>query len=397
MTFTENQKDYILSRLKDAKGNYSSLSSTILESAIKIIELDETVRSQIIGILIDREPKQQEMLLEEKEQKDLLGAKGSEEIKHLPDKETEWIVKDLIPTGCTFISAIPASYKSFISQHLAIKLALKQPIFGQFEGNKKIKTLIIDRENPIQVVKKRVFKQLYPDAEEMLPIWWSFTPTPIITEEWKEQLFEFLNTLKINFLIIDSFRRFHMGDENDSEAIAKTFQFMDEIKELGVSILAIHHHRKNQLFAKKDLEQSMRGSSDIQAYPDCHLAIEKIFLEGLWQLKITQVKIRVSEPISPFLVDIVHPNDDKERLDFRFKLFVPHEEEKPYTCRLDVLGYLQKAKTLTRRQLFNEFKGSYGQVMLIDAIEALVNEGKAVREKDGRKNIYRLLSVKRNH
>lgn len=392
MTITDNHKDYILKRLKSVNNDVTVLSSRLLEGLIKIPQIDEFVRHQAINVLIDREPKQQEMELKPREEKDLLGVMGSEEIKHLKDKDTEWIVDNLIPIGCTFISAIPASYKSFITQHIAVGLATSEPIFSYFKTQKEIRTLIIDRENPTLVVKKRIFKQLYPNGETNLPIWWCFSPTPIINEDWKAQLFEFIKSLKINLLIIDSFRRFHPGDENDSAAIAKTFQFMDEIKKLNVSIIAIHHHRKSQMFGKKDLDQSMRGSSDIQAYPDCHLAIEKTFLEGSWQLKITQVKIRVAEPISPFLVDVIHPNDDEERVDFKFKLFVPHEEEKPYTCRLDVLGYLQRVNFTDRQQLISEFENKYGRNMLIDSIEALVRENKATKEKEGRKNIYSILA-----
>ena len=62
------------------------------------------------------------------------------------------------------------------------------------------------------------------------------------------------------------------------------------------AILFIHHHRKPQGFGQKTNSQSIRGSSDIIASLDSHLAVDR----RDENLTITQTKMRLQKELKPF-------------------------------------------------------------------------------------------------
>ena len=205
-----------------------------------------------------------------------------------------WLVKDLIPaTGFTAITGPPYAYKSFLSEYLAICVAAKQPFLNQFEvtqGN----VLIIDKENAKVLIKTRMQKLNCPDNANiyLLENPDSFNLLDDDTLNWTTQ-FCLENNIKL--VIIDSFVHIHKGDENDSIAIAKTF---DALRQIPATIIFIHHHRKTIKFFTGTLLESIRGSSDIGAEIEAHLAIDPISTG----LRITQGKNRWAQPIKPFIV-----------------------------------------------------------------------------------------------
>jgi len=308
----------------------------------------------------------------------------SEELLKNPPKEEPMIIKSLVPQGCTFISGLPKHYKSYISLHLADCLTNGKLLFNKFEVKQK-KTLILDRENPRGLVYKRL-KQL--EIKENKNLIFSFDYTPINKKGFQEGLLASLEDDKIEFLVIDSFRRFFQGNENDSSEVSKFFAFIDQMKSLGIAVLILHHHRKTINGGRTDLQQIMRGSSDLSAYPDAHIAIRKNMIDGMLGIKIEPVYLRVDIPQQPFLVEIKHPNDNQDKINFDFKLFVTTEEEKPQAAKIDILTILQETpnKWFNRNEFHELLKSKgYGKTVLDKTAERLA-EDKQINKKIGERN-----------
>ena len=298
--------------------------------------------------------------------------KTAEEILKLPDNIDIWAVKDLIPEGCTILAGAPKDYKTYLSIHIANCLATGKKVFGRFEISRERRTLILDRENSPFLIKKRL-KQL--GVTKKAPIYWRFDSTPIHNKSYKEGLLKTIQKLKVDFLVVDSFRRFHSGDENSSESVAKTFQLISEIKALDVSVLIVHHLRKQSFVGKSPPEQMLRGSSDLIAYPDAILGVKRIVDGSVISLKIEQPAIRVAEGLTPFILDI---NSDEDSLGFSYKGVSPSNLEKPSIVMGDILEMVEEQTKTSRKEIHDKFKSRYSR-RLIDAIlKKMKEEGKLI-------------------
>jgi len=311
--------------------------------------------------------------------------KTAKEILELPDNVDIWVVKDLIPKGCTILAGAPKSYKTYLSIHIANCLFTGEKVFDKFEVSRTRKTLIIDRENPPFLIKNRL-NQLGVTKEAS--IYWNFDPTPSPDKTYQEGLLKGIRELGIDFLIIDSFRRFHPGDENSSESVAKTFQLISEIKALGISVLIVHHLRKESKTGVFSTEQKLRGSSDLIAYPDAILGVKKMFENPDTVLKIEQPAIRAAEGLSPFKVGVDAIDDT---IEFCYRGAQPPNLEEPVLVENDILKTIEDKKQTSRKEIHEQLKPRFGK-RLIDAIlKNLAQEKKIIKEIGSRgKHIYRI-------
>lgn len=307
------------------------------------------------------------------------------QLRKLPKSRKVWIAEGLLPVGCTILAGTPKSYKTYLGIYLANCLSSKTAIFGKFGVTQKQEVLILDRENSDALIRDRT-KQL--GVSSRAKIKWSFACDPISNLAFRETLLSYLKEEKITFLIIDSFRRFHTGDENSSEEVARTFQFTDQIKALGISILILHHNRKEPLIGKSPADEMLRGSSDLTAYPDCVLTIKRIIEDAEIILKIEQPLLRTAEPISPFTLTIAHPAEGK--IDFTYRAELPSEIEKPTIAQNAIYELVEEKGSVTRQDVHDKLAKTCGRDFLDKQLRRMV-EDKFLTKDSGKnnQNIYR--------
>lgn len=311
--------------------------------------------------------------------------KTAKEILELPDNLDIWVVKDLIPKGCTILAGAPKSYKTYLSIHIANCLITGNKVFGKFEVSRTRNTLIIDRENPPFLIKKRLH-QLEVEKEAL--IYWNFDPTPISDNAYKDNLFKNIKELDIDFLVVDSFRRFHPGDENSSESVAKTFQLISEIKALGVSVLIVHHLRKESKTGVFSTEQMLRGSSDLIAYPDAILGVKKMFENPDIVLKVEQPAIRAAEGLTPFNVGVDAIDDT---IEFCYRGAQPPSLTEPAMVEADILKMIEDKKQVSRKEIHEQLKLKFSRRVIDAILKNLIQGGKLVKETGSRgKHIFRI-------
>ncbi|MFA6094659.1 MAG: AAA family ATPase [Candidatus Paceibacterota bacterium] len=201
--------------------------------------------------------------------KNIFNPKHVSELLNAKFTNSEWVVKDLVPSeGLTFVSAPPSSYKTWLIAGLAIAVAKGEKLFGIFE-TKQSSVLIVDEESGCRQLQSRL-KLL--GVTSNVPIYFC-SKTGYKIEEMADQTLEFATEKNIGLIIYDSLIRIHDRDENSASEMSKVFQ---KLQVLGKekAVISIHHTRKSQdgLF----LSREMRGSSDILAVADSHVSIKRL-------------------------------------------------------------------------------------------------------------------------
>lgn len=213
----------------------------------------------------------------------------------------EWLVESLIPSGCTVaISGDPASNKTWLILHLATQVALGQVVFDKFSTDQG-GVLIVDEESGARLLQNR-FKMLTVPPE--LPIHFLTLTGFKLAEESVGKLITKAEELGVKLVIFDALVRIHNADENDAVKMAGVFHHLKQLNKAGIAVVFTHHNRKSGV-NKFSSSQEMRGSSDILASVDIHLAVKK---DGDVMI-IDQTKNRLDAQLRPFKVNIIKEED----------------------------------------------------------------------------------------
>lgn len=287
-----------------------------------------------------------------------------------------WLVEKLIPKeGLVALSGIPGSFKSYLTNWLALKVATGENFFTF--PTEKAAVLFIDRENPNYLIQKR-FKSL--SEETNLPIYWLNLEFRIGNENHITAVIEAIEQHNIKLVIIDSLIRIHSENENESSGMSKVFQQLKRIQDKGASVLFLHHHKKTGGMVTINQAESLRGSSDIIAAVDSHIRIDKVDDSNI---TLTQPKLRQAKPFKGFAVQI-ETNLDESEVEFIYKGEVDPEKEKKTLAQEDVLELLAQSAQ-KRKDIQDELRNRYSRDLIDNSLKELVNQ-KIIREFKDRNN-----------
>lgn len=284
-----------------------------------------------------------------------------------------WLVEGLLPAeGFTALTGVPASYKSFLTEHLAICIAQNQPFLGHFPVTQGA-VLLIDKENPLSLLQERF---LALGATKEAPIWVLQDPDhfKLQDEATLTWTINFIKENQISLVIIDSFIHILKGDENNSQDIAATFE---KLKLLPCAVCFIHHHRKTIRFFTGTPLETIRGSSDIAAEVESHLAVDQIPTG----LRIAQYKNRRGKLNNPFLVI---PQITEDTIKFEYKGELEEETLKKDRARYLIIDHLSTVGETARKTLLEVLSEQVGRDSIDKAIKQMEKEGELLIRYEGR-------------
>lgn len=207
-----------------------------------------------------------------------------------------WIVDQLVPAkSVTILSGSPGSFKTWLYIEMAIKVAKGRPAFGNFE-TLQTNVLVIDEESGRERLQKR-FKQM--GADDTTAVHFLSRVGYKMSQLYVDGIIEKADALGVGLVIFDSFTRFmgQKADENASGDMAELMDYYRQLADAGLSVLILHHNRKEGAGGFNPA-QALRGSSDILASADCHIAVSRVGQSE--KVKLIQTKNRdVWEPM-PF-------------------------------------------------------------------------------------------------
>lgn len=205
-----------------------------------------------------------------------------------------WLVDSLIPDeGVTILSGSPGSFKTWLYMEIAVKVSTGSLALGHFP-TKQTGVLIIDEESGKRRMQKR-FKQLL--AVDDMPIHFTSRLGYRMNKAYADAIAKKAEELKTGLIIFDSFTRFNGADENASGDMSTLMDCYHQLADAGLAVLILHHNRKGTAGPSNPATE-MRGSSDILAAADCHIAVSRIGQSEF--VRLTQTKNRdIWEP-QPF-------------------------------------------------------------------------------------------------
>ena len=157
------------------------------------------------------------------------------------DIKIEWIIDRLIPKeSITLVFGKGGIGKTWLSMDMARCIGEGINCFGL--TTIKTPVIFIDFENPLAVLNTRT--QKLGDAENVY--FWranneKLKPPKLDSADW-----EIYKTLpKGAVLIFDTLRASHGQDENKSDGMALVMERMKELRDMGFTIILLHHTAKN--------------------------------------------------------------------------------------------------------------------------------------------------------
>ncbi len=307
------------------------------------------------------------------------------ELMAMEFKDTEWVVEQLVPAGSIVaISAAPATHKTWLVLDIAGTVAQGKILFNQFSTT-QTGVLIVDEENGHRLLQKR-FQKLQENYE--IPVYVLPLKGFKLEEEKIEIIVAFAKASGIKLIIFDSLVRIHDEDENAATSMAKVFSLLKRFNKEGITVILTHHNRKQGL-ARSNPSQDMRGSSDIFASVDCHLAVEK--KDDF--LLITQTKLRQEEEVKPFKLQIVSDENEQKYVYAGEVDEVQNKKEefKEAICRI----LEQENKPMYKKEISDILKqagisGGFSTFKM--AVKEMVKDGVLIEKKGDKNKTY--LSLK---
>lgn len=267
--------------------------------------------------------------------------------KEYPDNS--WIVERLVPEGLTILSAQPASFKTWLLLDIAIAVASGGALIDTFDTTQS-SVLMIDEESSEKLLQQRL--GLLNSGSD-LPIYFKVCTDFKLDDAHISDVIKRCKKDNIKLITFDSLVRIHDKNENDAVQMAEVFAKIRRFTQAGISVLIAHHNRKGG--RGDNPSQEIRGSSDILAAVDCHLSLMMKRDIGRKVLQISQTKVRFSEELEPFELEVVVSDDS---VGFKYSGVSDHAESKRDKLAGLILEILSDGKVLNQKDILMALEGS---------------------------------------
>lgn len=304
--------------------------------------------------------------------------------------EEEWRVKSLIPAESLTVIASPSGVgKTWLALALSLSVAKGESFLDQPEHEaKQGKVLYLNAEMTEREFKRRCvalgFQDLDNDNFTILTTY----ELNLNSDNAVSVLKEYVETHDIDMVIIDTFRPFALGvEENDGQKIRGFFHRFNPLRDSGRSIVVLDHNRKkgpNDYGPPK--KEHLIGSQDKMSSVDFALMLcEK---QAGKTIEIHQVKVRngASEPPFAFAME-----DDlySQRVFLLPAVPQTEEETKKEVAKGEIVRVLSEYGQKTTEELMQIIQNEdIGKNAIEQGRKELVEEGSIETHRVGRTPYY---------
>jgi hypothetical protein len=209
---------------------------------------------------------------------------SAEDIMNMDIPPIEWDIEGLVTTnGYHFLAGLAGRFKTYLGFFMARSFITGEQFLGR--EVKKRRVLLVDEESRERTLKERTRKVLSDlNSTQRHNFKYSISKGIKFDEKNVSQLEEDIKNSKAEVVIMDSFARFFVGNENSADDVKKSFELLKPMMEkYDCSFIIIHHFNKGD---SSDMN-SLRGSSDLAAQCDTILVINEDFKDNysLWLAK----------------------------------------------------------------------------------------------------------------
>src|SRR5262245_38258385 len=287
--------------------------------------------------------------------------------------ELEWTVDGLVAaSSVTMFSGDSGIGKSTLALQLAGCVAHGTPFLGR--DVKRRPVLYVDRENPLFVVKERLYRLRIPKTPDLI-IWGGWNdPQPEGPDA--AAIIEFCKQRR-PLVIFDALIAFHRGDEQSACETRKHMQTYRALAAMGAAVVVLHNT------GKSETSKQYRGSSDIKAALDSGYVLEAIEAAAgggaLTTVRFVPFKTRIGP------VATLHIAYENGRFEAAAQRKIP-DTEHLYTA-------LRTHPNSSQRTLLKLLEGIVSQRRITELLIEGVQQGKieVCQGKRGGGNCYRLI------
>jgi hypothetical protein len=201
-------------------------------------------------------------------ERELRVLRASELPAQLPEKA--WLVRELwshLAVG--FIGGQPKSGKTWLALDLAVSVASGTHCLGRFPVDQPGPALAYLAEDSLPCVRERLAGLCVQRKVPLASLDLHLVDTPRLRLDASEDqalLIRAISRLKPRLLILDPLVRLHSLDENNATDIASLLGWLRALARTHqLAIVVVHHMSKK---SRRQLGQSLRGSSDLHAWAD---------------------------------------------------------------------------------------------------------------------------------
>lgn len=221
----------------------------------------------------------------------------------------EFIIEELIAkNSLNLIVGDPGSFKTWIYLYFIYCIVNNKQVLGKY-GVNPTNVLIINIDDSLALTKDRMMRIGFGENSKNKVYIWTKQDFKIVGDGNKlilDSLSKFVKEKNIGLVVIDTLRKIHDGDENDSKEMSGVMTTLKQFaEEHNCAFIIVHHKRKSTGNYSGGNVQSSSGSIAIIA--NIFLSLHLTKYEG-GKIKVTREKGKSSKNITPFFISF---QDDK--------------------------------------------------------------------------------------
>jgi RecA-family ATPase len=202
-------------------------------------------------------------------------------VGEIPSQEhaQRWLVEQLWgDSSVGVIGGAPKCSKTWLGLDMALSVASGTACLGKYAVGRPGPVLVYLAEDALPTVRQRVAGMAQHRGLELAAVEMHVITAPTLRldrEPHRGRLFDTARRLRPRLLLLDPLVRLHGIDENHAGEVAALLAYFRSLqRELDLSVVLVHHTRKN---APGGLAagQGLRGSSDIHAFGDSNLYLRR--------------------------------------------------------------------------------------------------------------------------
>jgi AAA domain len=311
-----------------------------------------------------------------------VGAIASDEIAE------RWLVEELwCANSVGVIGGAPKCAKTWLGLDMALSVATGTPCLGKYAVPEPGPVLIYLAEDALLVVRERVEGMARHRGLDLDQVEIHVITAPVLRLDQdldRGRLWETAKRLRPRLLLLDPLVRLHGIDENHAGEVAKLLAYFRSLqRQLGLSVLLVHHTRKNAADGVA-AGQGLRGSGDIHAFGDSNL-----YLQRTKEHLILSSEHRAAPASAPVYLALVASDVETAHLEVisdigelsRAEL----QDEEWCGLKEQVLDLLAQGQVLTRTRLRDSL--AVRNERLGEVLESLERAGRVSRTLGGWKRL----------
>jgi hypothetical protein len=299
-----------------------------------------------------------------------VGAIASDEIAE------RWLVEELwCARSVGVIGGAPKCAKTWLGLDMALSVATGTPCLGKYAVPEPGPVLVYLAEDALFVVRERIEGMARHRGLDLDEVEIHVITAPVLRldqDRDRTRLWETTRRLRPRLLLLDPLVRLHGIDENHAGEVAELLAYFRSLqRQLGLSVLLVHHTRKNVADGVA-AGQGLRGSGDIHAFGDSNL-----YLQRTKEHLILSSEHRAAPASAPVYLELVATNAETTHLEVVAGL----HDENGRGLKEQVLNLLAQGQVVSRTKLRDSL--AVKNERLGEVLESLERAGQVGRTPGG--------------